>query len=360
MSKNRIKSRYLPERSFLYFRYPQANAVKAIEFYLPMLENIEISESQKPNLASYDLIGRAGTLYSYLGSKSREFNLKFNITLPNVLEYLGVIGLHSQFSNQFRYFYNESDNKERLKQKFDNYISDHSDSWDMNNFINFYKSGESIYYSVAGDDSANPDGITAFFSNLVKTGGALGSFIGGIFGGTGGTDNLKVLRQAVNAMMLWVGVIRSSTVNNAKNATLGPPSIYINHGSMYQSIPCVCTNYSIRLVNNVGYELISMTPRQIEVNMSLSENRVGDFGEWKPFDRIKGDNIAGWESIIEVGTMDPMNSTFGEYDLEEFTVRMRVDEERSRQRQEEMARMMEADPFANPLDQPELGRYFNS
>ena len=167
MSKNRIVSRYLPERSFLYFRYPQSSAVKSIEFYLPMLENIEISESQKPNLATYDLIGRAGTLYSYLGSKSREFNLKFNITLPNVMEYISVIGMHSQFSNQFRFFYNESDNKARIKQKFLNFKSDSKASWDMNTFIPFYQTGKSIFYSLAGEEAPDPND-QGFFSNLFR------------------------------------------------------------------------------------------------------------------------------------------------------------------------------------------------
>lgn len=315
MARNRIASRYLPERSYLYFRYPQSSAVKSIEFYLPMLENIEISESQKPNLATYDLIGRNGTLHAYLGSKSREFNLKFNITLPNVMEYIGVIGMNPQFSNQFRFFYNESDNKARVKQKFFNFKSDSKASWDMNTFIPFYQTGKSIYYSLAGETIPDPND-QGFFSNLFRSDGAIGSIFGGL-----GSEDPKVLEKAVDAVMLWIAVIRSSTVNNSKNATLGPPSVYINHGTMYQSIPCVCTNYSIRLVNNVGYELLSMTPRQIEVNMSLTENRVGDFGEWKPFDRIKGDNNTGWESVIEFGTMDPMNSTFGEYDLDQLEVK---------------------------------------
>lgn len=316
MGNRIIKSRYLPERSYLYFRYPQANATKSIEFYLPMLENIEISESQKPNLATYDLIGRAGSLYSYLGSKSREFSVKFNITLPNILDYITNVGMNPQFSNQFRYFYNEKDAKKRRKEKFKQLKSDGKMDSNRDTFITFYENAKSEYFIKSGETEPDPNDlgiIGNFFARDV--GGVGGAILGGLFSSNNVPDD-KYIRMAVDALMLWVGVIRSSTVNNAQNISLSPPTIYINHGTMYQNIPCICTNYSIRINNNVGYDLLSMAPRQIEVNLNLSENRVGDFTEWQPFGRIKGENLAGWEAIIENGTMDPMNSTFGEYDMD--------------------------------------------
>jgi hypothetical protein len=39
--------------------------------------------------------------------------------------------------------------------------------------------------------------------------------------------------------------------------------------------------------------------------MSLSENRVGNFDEFLPFNYVEGENVAGWESIIMYNTMDP-------------------------------------------------------
>jgi hypothetical protein len=51
-----------------------------------------------------------------------------------------------------------------------------------------------------------------------------------------------------------------------------------------------------------------MTPRQIQVSLNLSENRVGDFGAFKPFKFIEGENAAGWEAVVDYGTLDPYNS----------------------------------------------------
>ena len=55
-----------------------------------------------------------------------------------------------------------------------------------------------------------------------------------------------------------------------------------------------------------------MTPRQIEVTMTLLENRTGDFGNFEPFTPIKGENLPGWEAVISNGggTLDPYNSKF--------------------------------------------------
>jgi len=116
--------------------------------------------------------------------------------------------------------------------------------------------------------------------------------------------------------MLMINVVRTSTLNNAKNTSLGPPTIYLNHGSMYNNIPCICTNYSLRLVSENGYDLKTMTPRRIEVSLSLSENRTGDFDAFIPFNFVKGENLAGWEAVIENRTLDPWNSTFGSWDAD--------------------------------------------
>jgi hypothetical protein len=110
-----------------------------------------------------------------------------------------------------------------------------------------------------------------------------------------------------------VNVIRTSTINNSKNTSLGPPTIYLNHGTMYNNIPCICTNYSIQLVNTAGYDLTSLTPRQIQINLSLSENRVGNFSAFKPFTYIENENVAGWESITDLTTLDPYR--YGEADI---------------------------------------------
>ena len=330
-NKKIIQSRYLAERSYLYFKYPQISSDRAVEFYLPMLENIEISESQKPNLATYDLVGRAGNLYSYLGARSREFNLRFNITLPNILDYITNVGMDSQFSNSFRYFYTDRDFIADAWKRVDE--SDENGKYTKLNAKTdklrdgYYKNAEGRFNNLKPAPS-NPllekfNGLIEKLNSYSLQGNSIEELAedlstreGFFFGKNQEKKAPKTTADAVDYLILWINVIRTSTLNNSSNTSLGPPMIYINHGTMYNNIPCICTNYSIRISNTAGYDLVSLTPRQIEVSMSLSENRTGNFDKFKPFEFIEGENLAGWECLIEDQTMDPYNNTFGSYDNE--------------------------------------------
>jgi len=343
-----VKSRFLPERSYLYYKYPQVATDRAIEFYFPLLENVEISESQRPNLGTYDLLGRAGSLYSYHGAKSREFNLRFYLTLPNLLDYLTNIGLSDQFSDSFRYFYSERDQRKRaFLRKNDAGRGYGQVPGKPVNKLDYGNTSKFSYYQLANQKFSAllppPTASERVLQNISKwTEDAIQNFEN--FLGIKRADP-KQVRNSVDYLMLLVNVIRTSTLNNSQNTSLGPPTIYINHGTMYNNIPCVCTNYSIRLVTANGYDLYSLTPRQIEVSMNLSENRVGNFGAFTPMQLIDGENGTGWEAIIEERTLDPWNATFGEYDQDLVNLANYEEEEakaeRDRQRDQEIARINE-------------------
>jgi hypothetical protein len=319
-----VKSRYLAERSYLYYQYP--GNPHGPEIYLPMLENIEISESQRPNYATYDLIGRSGSLYAYLGSRSREFTLKFNITLPNIIDYINNVGLNEMFSNNFRKTFKQSKAGERKKflsdpKARDKYLKENQASHDIT-----FKAYSRAYHDLV---LINPSlQATGRKSAWAQTVGAIAGFFENtlnfldFFGS--GPDMKKGYpdvgtEEAVDYLILWINVIRTSTINRADQTHLGPPTIYINHGTMYNNIPCVCTNYSIRINTPVGYELLSLTPRQVEVNLNLSENRTGNFRNFVPFRYKESENLAGWESVVESGspgTLDPNNQLFRSLELQ--------------------------------------------
>jgi hypothetical protein len=308
-----IKSRILPERSYLYFKYPQLEKDRSIEFYFPFMENIEITESQRANLGVYDLVGRSGNLFTYQGAKSREFSLRFNITLPNVLDYMTNVGLNSQFSDSFRFFFSERDEEKRRMLRKDNdgfreanVLRWPYDAYSKSSFDAFYKER----HPPTGADLVL-QGIANWVSETL---GSFEKFLG--------LSKPPQPKSVINYFLLLINVIRTSTINNSTNTSLGPPMIYINHGTMYNNIPCVCSNYSINIVNNAGYDLKSLSPRQIQITMNLSENRTGNFGGFVPFEPVfsinedpltSSENIYGWESLINEGTLDPHNSTFGEY-----------------------------------------------
>jgi hypothetical protein len=299
----KIESRYLPERSYLYYQYPTGKSSVLLEYYLPLLENVEISESQKPNLGSYDLLGRAGTLYSYHGAKSRDFTLTFNITLPNILDYITNVGLNTLFSTTFRntFLFGTSGKNLFSIEKYTKAL------FDSTSLKNAYQREKDYFESLKPVEP--PSTALDILRSVEKLGSEFSNFLNEFLNiKNRDTTPPKTIIDAVNYMILMVNVIRTSTLNNSSNTSLGPPTIYINHGTMYNNVPCICTNYSIKIVTQNGYDLTSMTPRQIQISLNLSENRVGDFGAFKPFKFIEGENAAGWEAVVDYGTLDPYNS----------------------------------------------------
>lgn len=334
----KIKNRLLPERSFLYYKYPQVGAERSIEFYFPLLENIDISESQRPNLGTYELLGRNSNLYSFHGAKSRDFTLRFNMTLPNILDYMTNVGLSERFSPNFRYFYNDKRKRIALfEYKYLGGTEVISNNDEIKNTFNYHYQAKSKFDYLNPKEPpnyaeelrgllqkiTNPQSLFQLNDGTTVDIAPEDSGFISIIKSTLSPSNKaklpsKTIEDAVNYFMLLVNIIRTSTINNSSNTSLGPPTIYINHGTMYNNIPCVCTNFSIKINQNNGYDLLSMSPRQVEISMNLSENRVGDFTSFVPFDLIAGENSTGWESIINRGTYDSFNSTFefGVTDLE--------------------------------------------
>tara|TARA_R110000824_G_C15103662_1_gene666491 strand:+ start:31 stop:831 length:801 start_codon:yes stop_codon:yes gene_type:complete len=124
------------------------------------------------------------------------------------------------------------------------------------------------------------------------------------------TDESLVKRlNLIDLIIYWVNIIRSSVTNNTDNPIYGPPIIRLNHGIMYQDIPCICQNYSISHEENAGYDLDTLLPRRLKITMKLEEFRAGDYGDFtrgKNADPIKRDNLAGWEAVISPPySMDP-------------------------------------------------------
>ena len=105
LNKNKRK---LPERSHLTLEFPQAND-RVLRTFIPFMENPTISEKGRANLNSYNLVGRAGQLFSYAGADSRKLTVTFNITLLHVIEMASDEGIDPMFTRQFQYFFTERD-----------------------------------------------------------------------------------------------------------------------------------------------------------------------------------------------------------------------------------------------------------
>jgi hypothetical protein len=303
--------RLLPERSFLFYAYPQLSGKKNIEFYLPMLENISVREQQTPRLGQINLLGRSGNLFTFQGANSRSFDVKFSFNLDHIAHYVHEVGLPEiNFFNeptrpQFNKFKKETEFKLPYSQKAIRQANEFLNDTYLKNFSPTDKikglederrrdSGDVIIKQLISGQQIN------FEDNNLRTINSRDTSVKSYY-----TTNRQHL--AVNYLILFLNVIRTSVINNSSNTSLGPPTIYLNHGTMYNNIPCVCNKYSIDLKNESTYDLASLTPKMLEINLTLLENRTGDFGQFKPFKHVQGENLAGWECILDKGTMDPYN-----------------------------------------------------
>jgi hypothetical protein len=306
MIYERIKSRLLPERSFLYFSYPQPGDRKDVGFYFPMFQNIAVNESQKSRVNQLDILGRSGNLFTFQGANSRQFRLQFTFNLDHIYHYVNEVGIPKiEFSNskrKTRWIPTLEPSENAVDYKLDYYkqasIGLQSGRLETNKFTREFSrplgDGEKIEKSL-WDEFSNPSNVRDELSFLLDITGFLKTL--------GSSDNTK--DDSVNLLLLLLNVVRTSTIGNSSNTSLGLPTIYLNHGTLYNNIPCICMDYAISFEETSTYEIFSMTPKTIKVSMNLYENRTGDFGKFEPFSHIKGENLAGWECVIDEGTMDP-------------------------------------------------------
>ena len=326
MTSRHIVDRALPERTKLMFYFPmprEGDSYYTVE--MPFFENVSIKESKKARYQKYSLISRSSNLYSYMGADSRILNLTFNISLPHLLEEHPDINLDKYVS-----YMQDKDNAESEKQKFLEPYKTQS----IPDGIAF-KLGTNYTKSLATDSAKQ------VLNSLEST--ASGSLsvedkehIGTRYGleqlaisqiaqtrtsvktdrpNTGFQQNAIEYNQSqqlkyriIDLIIYWTNIIRSSVVNYSKNPIYGPPIIRLSHGVLYQNIPCICTDYSIDYNEAAGYDIDTLLPRQLKINMKLEEARDGDFGEFVPKgNAIQRDNLAGWEAVVlgETNSMDP-------------------------------------------------------
>lgn len=278
MALNKI-SNHLEDRSRLTFEFFQGNnkIIRILNFF----ENIEIRESQKANLVEYNPLSRAGSLFSYTGATSRELEITFNLTLPNII---------AASNRNYKPYQGKKSKEEQQRKFFDDVLADTkspltflSTAHSTNDYDFLYKN-----YLLDRDERKEIQKyITEKDSPLY--------------------DAFSERHKAIDTIIFWTNLIRTSVVNNVRNPLDGPPIVRLAHGTMYRDVPCICTNYSITSLDSAGYDNRTLLPRVITVTMILREVRTGDFTEHRIAVPIKRDNLTGWESIVDQtkGSMDP-------------------------------------------------------
>lgn len=336
MTNRHIVDRALPNRTKLMFYFPiPAKGADQYVVALPFFENVVISEKKRARYQKYSLVSRSSNLYSYLGADSRQINLSFNITLPHILEEHPEVNLDSYIN-----YDTDRSNVEMEKIKFLNpnkddptpkgmaftlgtkYTKDlaRESARQVLNTLEVTTSGafnSEDRFQFANRYNLGPEVANEqLMEHIVSKGGA--NVIKNIwqFGQKAVTEfveynqDMQLKHRIIDIIIYWTNIIRASVVNYSKNPIYGPPIIRLRHGILYQDIPCICTNYSIDYNETAGYDIDTLLPRQLKINMKLEEIRTGDFGEFNPEDAnniIKRDNLAGWEAVVlgETHSMDP-------------------------------------------------------
>ena len=272
-----IRDRALESKSFIRFYFHRANNKAPMIFTLPFLSNIQIDESQSASYSRLRPIGRIGSIPTYLGSDDRKLKLSFDLVLPHILSTGKNI---TQYAFQYRG--TSLSTEEERARFFPNSALTNVAQQSINGAMKLKQSflhARKHYEALVGVNNLTDSQL----ANLQRA---------------------KDL-QGIDVVMWWVNLVRSAVRNNASNSQEPPPLIRLSHGIMYNDIPCICDEVRIEADQINGFDLKTMLPRVIKVRMDLTEIRLGDFTTYYPGKLVKGDNVAGWEAIIEHGTSDP-------------------------------------------------------
>ena len=76
-----------------------------------------------------------------------------------------------------------------------------------------------------------------------------------------------IYAQAVEMLLYWIKLIRASVLNNQYFPSFGPPIIRLKFGLLYDYISCIATKYSISYDESAGYDVVTLLPNKIKVNL---------------------------------------------------------------------------------------------
>jgi hypothetical protein len=291
---------HLEDKSLLVFEFKKTDG-GTFRRQLPFIENITIKEAVESNYSEYTPIGSNGSIFAYLGAKSRKLDLDFNITLPNIQEHTLVTPTAasvttSKIGTRGAYFVTENFGDINKANTYASLISSFDTAFSDSMTINEKKLFKEINPKLAEEVLPNPS------SPLSKAPGSTASPTKVIQ-----SERMKSIYQ----VMYWVNLIRSCVLTNSKRPYLGPPIVTLTHGIMFMNIPCICESYGIDSDEEAGYDPITLLPRRLKITLSLREVRLkgGDFAP-------NGDDkllTPGWDSLYDEDkpnaqgypTMDP-------------------------------------------------------
>lgn len=270
---------HLEMRSSLLFQFYDGQD-RPVEKLCEFMENIRVREQSSSKLATYTPIGRNGSVYVHLGSDSRKFSVEFNLTLPHIMEHTPSVDIDE--SPMERYERRKAD-----RQAYFNGGSQMGPQPKIETYEDHIRQVDRLFESYL-------DPMESIQTKLKALGEGALSLI------TNSSDPSPRI-EAIKSVLFWMNLIRSSTLTHSKRPHYGPPLIRLNHGIVYQNVPCIATNYSINIDGQAGYDNRTLLPRVIKVTLNLSEVRLSSAADFDPNGNVRQeyDQNVGWEVIAD-------------------------------------------------------------
>lgn len=281
-----ILDRAVESKSYLKFYFYRSDNSSPMIFVMPFYSNPTIEESQTATYSKIRPIGRAGAIPTYLGSDNRKLRVSFDLIAPHIKAEGKNLNLYT--TQYFSTIGSKEDRKAQFRTRDPNPGA--SEGTNKGGAFKLRQSWLHIkrhYLQVLNVDKLS----SRQEINL----------------------NQRTNDQIYDIVLWWINLIRCSVINNAEKSLEPPPLIRLSSGILYNDIPCICTDYRIESEESAGYDLKTMFPRKIKIKMELEEVRLGDYSKYQPGALVKGDNLAGWEAVIEHGTKDPYIDIMGGY-----------------------------------------------
>lgn len=242
---------------------------------IPFYETPYISESQSARLITYSPVGRSVNSFAYTGANSRNFKVKFNITLPHLYDEGVNLGPGEEATEGMSRGQKRKAILEHTKESVETNLGDKNGG------------GPSIHYDRHYEETL--DEISQRVYKWAQLDSPL--LASGSVDAPGAIQREKIIDNITS----FVASIRSSTINNANNPVWGAPIVRLTYGILYDNVPCICESYSINYDPMHGFDVRTLMPRVLTISMDLHEVR-NYVDEANP--AVDHDGHVGWEVLF--------------------------------------------------------------
>ena len=281
----------IESRGGLRFNFAPTNSnVNTRVRWLPFYENPNIVESRKATYANTKIFLRNEPVRLYTGSDARKFKVDINYSLIHIAQMMPTTNLFSLFNTKDKMF-NGVEIQMVKDYLLDVMLRDTGsakpgtrEDWESNRseFENRSTVEDGPFGSLPSDSDSAWNHLFMFVMRSQSRWAEIST----------------ILQYAIN-------IIRSSVISTAQQPVKGPPIVELKWGALYDFTPCIITDYRIQPVENAGYDTKSLFPQRIKISLSLEEMRNIHGNLWG--DPQISSNLPGWDTILNLGSMDPLN-----------------------------------------------------